>query len=78
MAVGIQMEGSMGKLAHKVTAVTGASTGIRAEIARDPAAVECPFQSIYVGRRNGPNARKSAIGDLGPVCPVSTRSGNSK
>jgi NAD(P)-dependent dehydrogenase (short-subunit alcohol dehydrogenase family) len=57
MDIGIQMEGSIGKLAHKVAVVTGASKAIGAEVTRDLAAVERPLQSIYVGRRNGLNGR---------------------
>ena len=38
MDIGVQMESSMGKLAHKVAVVTEASKGIGAEIAREPAA----------------------------------------
>jgi NAD(P)-dependent dehydrogenase (short-subunit alcohol dehydrogenase family) len=37
MDIGIQMEGSMGKLAHKVAIVTGASKRIGAEMAREGA-----------------------------------------
>lgn len=38
MDIGIQTEGSMGKLAHKVAVVTGASKGIGVEIVRELAA----------------------------------------